>query len=425
MRQVILVGCLVLSLVTLVSAAEPGIQPGQMKTPRIAAVVTQYYHNSHADVLVSRLMQGHWLNGQGRFPKLKLVSLYIDQIKQQPPIRKDVGVALARKHGVPVYKTVGEALRLGGKELAVDGVLLIAEHGDYPLSPRGQILYPKRRMFNEVVRVFEQSDRVVPVFLDKHLSHEWSEAKQIYDTAKRMKIPMMAGSSLPVTWRYPAVDVQRNRPLREIFATSYGPIEGYSFHALEAVQALAERRKGGETGIRSIECITGKRVWESGRRGVYDRELFKAALSRLRERPLSPKVDLEERIKDPHLFVIDYRDGLKVRVLAIDYPVTEWTAAWRYADNNQIGSTVYWTQEWRPLMHFGYFLDGIEQMMHTGKPTWPLERTLLTTGTLSTIFRSKSQSKKVETPYLNIKYQSEWNYQQPPPPPPNRPLRGE
>lgn len=391
--------------------------------PQVAAIVTSYYHNSHADVLVSRMFQGHMLNGTGRFPKLKLASLYTDQIQTEPAY-KDVSRAMVAKYMLPLYDNISDALTLKTGKLAVDGVLLIAEHGSYPLSDRGQIVYPKRRMFDEIVKVFKKSERVVPVFLDKHLADNWEDAKYIYDTAREMKIPLMAGSSVPLSWRYPAVDVPRDAELKEILITSYGPIEGYTFHALEAVQALAERRQGGETGVASVQCFEDEAVWNAGKRGLYDPELLQAALDRLKTHPLPPDTDLQKRIKKPVLIHIRYRDGLKANVLILDYPVTEWAAAWRQ-ENDKVQSTVYWTQEMRPLMHFGYFLDAIEQHIHTGKPTWPVERTLITTGILSAIFDSLESGKVVKTPHLKIAYESDWNFKQPPPPPPGRDLKGD
>jgi hypothetical protein len=109
---------------------------------RIAAVVTAYYTNSHADVIVGRLLKTETLDGKGRQPALQLVSLYTDQV---PP--KDISRALAAAHGFPICTNVADALTLGTGSLAVDGILLVAEHGQYPRSETGSIQYPKRRLF--------------------------------------------------------------------------------------------------------------------------------------------------------------------------------------------------------------------------------------------------------------------------------------
>jgi len=132
---------------------------------------------------------------------------------------------------------------------------------------------------------------------------------------------------------------------------------------------------------------------------------------------------VEELARNPVLFVINYRDGLRVSVLTLNGAVVEWATAWRDGDD-QVNSTVFWTQEARPFHHFAYLLRGIERMMHTGKPTWPVERTLLTSGTLDALLISrKAGGKVIETPHLAIEYQTDWNWRQPPPPPKGRPIR--
>ena len=100
----------------------------------------------------------------------------------------------------------------------------------------------------------------------------------------------------------------------------------------------------------------------------------------------------------------------------------EWSCAWRYADDS-VESTLFFTQEARPFMHFAWLVAGIDEMMQTGKPAWPVERTLLTSGVLDALLISKKDnSRRFETPYLAISYQNPRDWKQPPPPPPDRPL---
>lgn len=385
----------------------------------VAAVVTTYHHNSHADVLVSRLLQTDTLDGRGRRPKLRLASLFTDQIHS-----RDISRPLAKEHNVPIFDSVADALTLGTGRLAVDGVLLIAEHGDYPESETGQIIYPKRRLFAEIVRVFEASGRVVPVFCDKHLADNWADAEWIYEQSRRLKIPMMAGSSLPVLWRKPAADVPRDAMLSQIVAVSYHRLDAYGFHALEMAQCLAERRLGGETGVAAVRCLTGADVWAARDRGEFDRALLDSALSRL-ERPLPAGGELEKLVPEPVAFIIDYRDGLRTTILTLNYAVGEWAVAWRDSQGEST-STLFWTQEARPFHHFAHLLAGIEEMMITGSPAWPVERTLLTSGMLDALLISKKQGgEKLETPHLDIAYQTTWNWREPPPPPPGRPIDGQ
>ena len=389
-------------------------------TPRVAAITTVYYHNSHADMLVSRLLQTDTLDGKGQPFAMRLASLYTDQVPAN-----DISRALSAAHGFPILPTVREALTLGTGKLAVDGVLLIAEHGNYPESPTGQFQFPKRRLFEQIVQVFRESGRVVPVFVDKHLSDTWADSKWIYDAARELKIPLMAGSSVPGTWREPAADVDPERKLKEIFALSFHRLDSYCFHALECAQALAERRPGGETGIAAVQCYAGEAAWEAGRQGVYDPRLLEAALARLKD-PRGGGRPLREIVPDPVLFSIQYADGLKSSIFTLDGRVAEWSAAWSYADGSAPVSTLFFTQEWRPFMHFAWQMRGIEQLMQTGVPVWPAERTLLTSGTLDACLLSKlGGGKRLATPELQIGYKSDWCWKQLPPPPPNRPITGQ
>jgi hypothetical protein len=413
--SILLVACL------LVSAAA-----AEEKVPKIALVTTVWYQNAHADVIAGRLLDGYTLDGNGEFPKLKLVSAYVDQFAPRGDKSRD----FAKKHGFTIYDSIEKALTLGGDKLAVDGVLMVAEHGEYPESEFGSIQHPKRRFFSEVVKVFEASGRVVPVFSDKHLADNWTDISWIYGESQRLKIPLMAGSSLPVMWRYPPVDTERDKPIKEIVATSYHRLDAYGFHALEMAQCLAERRKNGEvsgeTGVKRVRTISGDAVWAAGDAGEFDLKLLDEVVSRFKDRPLPAGKPVREVVKEPILFMIDYNDGLRTSILTMDGSNVAFAAGWKYADGST-QSTDFWTQESRPFQHFTFLLKGVEQMYHTGQPTWPVERTLLTSGQLDSLLIShKRKGEWIETPHLaTIKYTNSFNWQQPPPPPPDRPNDGQ
>jgi hypothetical protein len=385
---------------------------------KIAAIVTIYTHNSHADMIVSRLLQTDTLDGKGKDSPFQLASLYTDQKPEN-----DISRLLAASHRFRVSASVEDALTLGTGRLAVDGVLLIAEHGEYPKSAVGNTQYPKRRFWEETLKVFRASGRVVPVFVDKHLADNWTDAKFIYDSAQELKIPLMAGSSVPGTWRRPPADVQRGARLREIVGITYHITEHYGFHALEMVQALAEQREKGETGIKAVQTFTGDAVWRAFDEKQFDVELFDAAWKRL-EQPQGGGKPLRQLVRDPKLFRIEYADGLRAHVLELNGAAGEWSAAWRYADDGHTESTLFWTQEGRPGMHFTWLLQSIEAMFRTGKPTWNVERTLLTSGALHALLVSEKEGqRRVETPYLMLNYKPIWRWTEPPPPPPMRDWR--
>ena len=388
----------------------------QAETKNVAAIVTVYRHNSHADVIVSRLLQTDTLDGKGKDSPLKLVSLYTDQRPAD-----DMSRLLAASHKFRVSQTIEDALTLGTGGLAVDGVLLIAEHGDYPKSPTDNTQYPKRRIWEEILKVFRASGRVVPVFIDKHLADNWTNASYIYESARELKVPLMAGSSLPGTWRHPPADVKRGARIREIVAISLPTTDAYGFHTLEFVQALAEQRQGGETGIKAVQSFAGDAVWRGFDQKAFDGELFDAAWQR-QSQPQNGGRPLREAVRAPKLFRIEYADGLRANLLELPGAATEWTAAWRYVDNERIESSQFWTQEGRPAMHFTLLLQGIEQMIISGRPSWNVERTLLTSGALDALLQSlKEGQRRIETPYLMLRYQPDWRWTEPPQPPPMRP----
>lgn len=283
---------------------------------------------------------------------------------------------------------IEEALTLGPSKLAIDGVLIIGEHGDYPANEKGQDLYPRKRFFDAAVEVIRRSGRSVPIFVDKHLSHSWQEAKEMVAVAKRLNIPLMTGSSLPGTWRRPAIEVPSGTRLQEIVATSYHTLYGYGFHGLETLQCIAERRVGGEVGVRRVQCLEGAAVWEAGKTGRYDRSLLDAALARV---PGFDVNKVEALVPKPTVFLIEYLDGLKASLFTLNPAVPAWAIAWRTAGKPEPQSTLFWTQEARPLGHFTFLMRGIAKMMQSGKPTRPLDRTLLTTGLMDFLLTSRLQ----------------------------------
>src|SRR5262249_60053801 len=124
---------------------------------------------------------------------------------QRPP-PGDTTDEAARRFKIPVYKTISEALTLGGKDLAVDAVLSIGEHGDYPTNKLGQVEYPRKRFFDDIVAIMRRSARFVPLFNDKHLSYRWDWSREMVETARKLRIPFMAGRPGPPAHRRPGLD---------------------------------------------------------------------------------------------------------------------------------------------------------------------------------------------------------------------------
>jgi hypothetical protein len=381
--------------------------PAALKS--VAGITTVYRKWSHADVILGKILEGYLYDG-GEKPSLRLASLYVDQFP-----KGDMSKALAAKYGVRMCKTIPEALTLGGDKLAVDGVLIVGEHGDYPHNEKGQHLYPRRRFFEETAKVFEKAGTSVPVFNDKHLSATWDDAKWVYDRARALYVPFLAGSSLPVTWRKPDLTLPKGCEITDVVQLGYGPLEAYGFHALESLQCMVERRKGGETGVKAVQCLQGKAMWEAMDAGRFSKSLLEEAIGRA---PAHAKGDYREpaaRAKDAAVFLVEYRDGLTAAVAMLNGFLYEgdggaFCFAGQLKGEAKPRSTLFYLQQPDPFAHFGYLVRAIESLVRTGHAPYPVERTLLTTGVLDAAMTSKHQGgKRVETPHLKIEYRpTDW-----------------
>ncbi len=373
------------------------------RAPRVAAIVTEYRHWSHADVIVGRLLGGNSANGVWHAPRTRVVSLYTDQVPEN-----DMSRDLAARHGFSIFPTIREALCEGGAKLSVDAIVFVGEHGNYPFNDLGQHLYPRYELFNQILDVVESSNRPVPIFCDKHLSYSWEKAKAMVDRARKLRVPLMAGSSIPVTIREPRLQYPVGTKLEGALALGYGPLDAYGFHTLEVLQCMAERRgQNGETGVANVRMLSGPAVWawHDSSEGAWSRSLLEAAIARCPSRTKLPIKDA----KDPVAFAVNYRDGLPGVAYLLNGVVSDWSFAGRV--NGKIDSTYFGlTSKARPLPHFDGLVNCIEDFFLTGKPTHPVERTVLTTGILAAAFESKRRGGAlVETPALAITYQAPTN----------------
>lgn len=384
------------------------------RRPRIAAIATIYFKYSHAQHIVDRFLEGYGWNARHHRPPMDLVSLYVDQVGEDDLSRDRA----ERFPAMKIYPTIAEALTLGGGELAVDGVLLIGEHGKYETNEKGQHLYPRYEFFQQIVEVFQASGRSAPVFNDKHLSWRWDWAREMVDTAREMGFAFMAGSSLPVTWRTPSLDMPLGARVREALCIGYGGVDSYDFHALETLQCMVERREGGETGVRWLQAHRGDAFWQAHHQQLWSRELFEAALSRSHTLTPSragfnhifPTLDeMKQLVKEPIAYQYEHADGLKATMILLNGLVQDFNFAAHLEGRDAPLST----QMYLPMPparttlanFFSPLVNQIEQMFLTGEPSYPVERTLLTTGLVAAGVESlhREQSRQ-ETPHLQIAY---------------------
>ena len=387
------------------AAAAVSLQ-AQIPKKRVAAIITMYTQDhgfvSHAAVIIGRLLEGYSPNGVFTEPRTRLVSMYTAQV---PP--NDLSRGLSEKHGFKIFPTIKDAMTLGGDDLAVDAVCFIGEHGNYPYNDRGQHLYPRYELMEPIVEVFRRTGKTVPVFSDKHFSYSWSKAKQMYAWSRELNFPVMAGSSIPLTMRAPALEIPYGAEIENALTLGYGELDAYGFHTLEALQCMVERRKGGETGIRSVEWLEGDAVWKwRDGDGRWSIPLLTAALSR---NPSLKPGRLEDNVKQPAAFLLEYLDGTRAAAYMLEGQIKAWSFAAKMKGQAEPVSTFFEQGDRsgsRPFPHFDGLVHCMEEMFVTGKPLYPVERTLLTTCTLAMLFESRAWKKRIETEQLRIAYRA-------------------
>jgi hypothetical protein len=377
---------------------------------RVAMITTVYKYLSHGQHIGDRFLVGYPINGTWHKPDMQVVSLYVDQKPEG-----DLSGQRAVEFGFNVYPTIAQALCCGGNRLACDAVLIVAEHGDYPRNAKGQTLYPRYEFFAECVEVFKASGRAVPVYNDKHLSYSFEKAKTMVAASRQLGFPMMGGSSLPVTWRLPDIEMPAGAHIEEALVVGAGGSDAMDFHALEALQCMVERRHGGETGVKSVQLIEGERVWEAGSSGVWSHELLSSALSRSdtplgltvqdgRTQDLAVRDVLANLVKNPSAYFVQYVDGLRATLLMLDGALEDFNFSARVRGSD-IFSTQFFLSPIPNVTYSACLVSKIEQMFVTGRAPCPIQRTLLTSGVLEACLSSKVENhRRLSTPQLAVTY---------------------
>ena len=381
--------------------------------PRIAAIVTAYHKYAHGQHIVDRFLEGYGWNGRHHRPEMDVVSLYVDQ-RPEGDLTED---RVQRFPQMQLGATIAEALTLGTDDLAVDGVLLVGEHGQYETNEKNQHLYPRYEFFMQIVDVFRATGKTAAVFNDKHLSWKWDWARQMYDLSRELDFPFMAGSSLPVTWRTPPIDMPVGARIEEAMCVGYGGVDSYDFHALETLQCMVERRAGGESGVRWLETYSGDRFWEAHHEGLWSRALFDACLCRSHSlkpardgfNDIFPNDDELRRMAEPIAYRYEHVDGLPATMILLNGVVEDFNFAARLRGADAPLSTQMYLPmppKWTTLANFfSPQVNNVERMFLTGEPSYPVERTLLTTGLVAAGVDSLQQDgARLQTPHLDITY---------------------
>ena len=379
---------------------------------RVAFLGTEVRRHSHAQHFLDRLTAGYtWAGGWAK-PRVDVASVYIDQFPDG-----DLTKHRVKKHNLKLYSSIEDALTLGTGKLAVDGVVIIAEHGDYPTNEKGQKRYPRYEWFKEVVRVFEASGRSVPVFNDKHLSTDWNECVEMVEDSRRLGFEFLAGSSLPVTRRMPEYDIPYGAKLKESVCVAYGGVDSYDIHALETAQCMSERRAGGECGIKSVHAAKNDKLWQlldtSDREPT--RQLIVSALTRSHNLPVEggfPTAPvsyewLKQAMPNTTGYIIEHCDGFRTTMLLTG--IRDFNYAGYIADRDEIVSCQMYlpmpTHGSTTADFFNPLTRHIEDLVIRNKASYPVERTLLASGMVIAGVNSLHRGQvRVDTPEMKIKY---------------------
>lgn len=381
----------------LANRARPGAK-------RLAILASRWTPGSPARQVADRFLIGYPREGRWRRPSLKVVSLYVDQAPEADQSRER-----AAEFGFRIYPSVAETLRCGRDRLAVDGVLILAGQGaDSSTPPSGPDL------LEPMLRVFEEDDRAVPVYWDEPLG--LSQARKMVEASRQLGFPVLAGSSLPMTWRLPPLELPAGCRVEQALMVGIGSRRSDRYRVLETLQAMLERRRGGETGVRSVQSVAGQAVWRAGNSGRWSRELLQAAVARSdslqgqtlkdgRPRDLVDSGELPRLVEHPEACLVDYSDGARAAVLMLDGAVGDFTFAARLRDLSEVPSTQFLLPPEPNRAGSACLAARIEDLIQSGRSPIRPERAWLASGILDRWMESrKKKGVTLETPELMLEY---------------------
>ena len=374
------------------------------RAKRLAILASRWTPGSPARQIADRFLIGYPREGRWHRPAMDVVSLYVDQTPDADQSRER-----AAEFGFRIYPSIAETLRCGGERLAVDGVLMLAGQGnDSSSGPSGTDLV------EPMVRVFEQDRGSVPVYWDEPLG--LAQARKMAEASRQLKFPVLAGSSLPMTWRLPPLELPTGSRVKQALMVGIGSGRSDRYRALETLQAMVERRRGGETGVRSVQAVAGQAVWRAGSSGGWSRELLKASVARSdslqgetlkdgRPRDLVGSGELPRLVEDPEACLVDYSDGMRAAVLMLDGAVGDFTFAARLRDVSEVASTQFLLPPEPNRAGSACLAARIEDLIQSGRSPVRPERAWIAAGILDRWMESRENGGvTLETPELTLEY---------------------
>lgn len=395
------------------ATAPAGVQARRPDTTRkrIAIITTVWNQLVSPAQLVDRFLIGYPRRGEWHVPDAEITAVYVDQRPAD-----DLSRRRAREFKFAIRPTIAECLSGDGKQLDVDGVLLLVDDGDVARNPPGQTRPSHDAFFQTIIEMFHKCHRSVPVFSANRLAHSFDKAADMMDRARGASIPLLAGSYLPLTWRLPDLELPLGCAIDEALVVAGGQTPAMEYHALEALQSMVERRQGGESGVRSVQRLEGDAVWRAADSGAWSWKLLRSALSRsdlilgktlvdARPQDLLADDELQRLVQRPLACIIRHNDGLKSCLLILNGAVGDFTFAAKLTGDPVIASTQFYLPSGPNAAYTACLVAKIEQMMTTGVAPYPAERTLLVGGILENWLNSGAQNQApLTTPQLAVSY---------------------
>ena len=373
---------------------------------RLAILASRWTPGSPARQVADRFLIGYPREDRWHRPAMDVVSLYVDRTPEVDQSRQR-----AAEFGFRIYSSVAEALRCGGDRLAVDGVLMLAGQGDDSGSgPSGSDL------LEPMLRVFEEDRRTVPVYWDEPPG--LAQARKMVEASRQLGFPVLTGSSLPVTWRLPPLELPTGCRVEQALMVGIGSRRSDRYRAVETLQAMVERRRGGETGVRSVQSVAGEAVWRAGSSGRWSRDLVQAAVARSdslqgetlkdgRPRDLVGSGELPRLVEDPEVCLVDYSDGTSAAVLMLNGAVGDFTFAARLRDVSEVASTQFLLPPGPNHAGSVCLAARIEDLIQSGRSPVRPERAWIASGILDRWIESRDMGGLVlETPELTLEYRA-------------------
>ena len=304
----------------------------------------------------------------------------------------------------------------GGSKLAVDGVLIIGEHGKYPRNEKGQMLYPRYEFFKQVVKVFEVERPQCAGFQRQTSLDGLEEVRRNGRRLEAARIPLpggfVAAGHAPVSGSgCPVGDAAHRKRLRGLRRHPIRTI----FMDWRRHNACPSAAKAARSGLRvSMPCVAKR----SGKRSRNVRRLSGCCWRRCREathfrsrRDTSAivlSIEWARKLLATSLaYFIDHRDGFKTTLFLL--PIRDFNYAGLNGETGEIISCQMNlpmpTQSATTANFFNPLIRHIERMVVENRAPYPVERTLLTSGmtlaAVESLFRGEIP---VQTAEMEVRY---------------------